>query len=108
MSGSKSVITRKRARLDLEIAIDHYKREAGAEVAGAFVDEVRALFASLAAHPALGSPRYAWELDLPGLRAAQLSSYPYLVFYRVSRSAVEVVAVRHGARNPKSMPASTR
>lgn len=95
MSGSKGVITRKRARLDLEIAIDHYKREAGAEVAGAFVDEVRALFASLAAHPALGSPRYAWELDLPGLRAAQLSSYPYLVFYVEREENVDVLRVLH-------------
>lgn len=34
--------------------------------------------------------------------------YPYLVYYRVLRAEIEIVAIRHGARNPRSMPARPR
>jgi toxin ParE1/3/4 len=53
---AKPVTLRRRAREDVDDAVEHY-------VTGA------------------GSPRYAHELDLPGLRAAGPRRFPYLVFH---------------------------
>ena len=59
----------------------------------------------------VGIAEFPWtgrSTNRANIRFANASPYPYLVFYRVSRSMVEVVAVRHGARNPRSMPARPR
>lgn len=50
-------------------------------------------------HPHLGKPT-----DDPTIRRITASPYPYLVFYEVTDDEVIIHAVRHGARNPASMP----
>ena len=40
----------------------------------------------------------------PGLRRIVATPYPYLVFYEVKDDEVGIVGVRHGARDPGSMP----
>ena len=55
----------------------------------------------LAEHP------YAGPLtDDPGLRYITTTPYPYLIFYEVAEAEDEIViiALRHGARDPSSMP----
>lgn len=37
-------------------------------------------------------------------RRVVVSRYPYLIFYRVTGDAIVVQAIRHGAREPTSMP----
>jgi toxin ParE1/3/4 len=43
-------------------------------------------------------PESAPETEIPGLRAALTQRYPYIVFYRLRGSDIEVVYVRHAAR----------
>jgi toxin ParE1/3/4 len=47
----------------------------------------------------MGSPRYAQELGLPGLRSWPLRTYPHIVFYFEAPDAVEIWRVLHGRRD---------
>ena len=77
----KPVELRELARRDVDEAVEHYLTEAGASVALAFIDALEDSFRHIADHPAGGSPRYADELSLPGLRSWVVKDFPYLVFY---------------------------
>ena len=85
MSG-KPVVLRERARRDIEEAVEHYLGEAGPAVALAFIDVLEDARRRIGEQPAAGSPRYAHELDIPGLRSRTVRRFPYLVFY-VERAA---------------------
>lgn len=98
MSASRLVL-REAARRDISAAVGDYGREAGEDVALAFIDELERAFGQLPRHPEAGSPRYAQELDLPGLRHWILGVYPYLVFYVVREDHVDVWRVLHAERN---------
>jgi hypothetical protein len=50
-------------------------------------------------HPATGSPRYALDLNLPGLRFWPLKRYPYLVFYVARSDPIDVWRALHGQRD---------
>ncbi len=50
-------------------------------------------------HPSAGSTRYAFELDLPGLRCWPLARYPYRVFYVERDDHIDVWRILHGARD---------
>jgi toxin ParE1/3/4 len=95
----KPVVPRVQARRDVEEAIAHYLEEADEAVALGFVDALEQAYEHLARQPATGSPRYAHELNLPGLRAWPLSRYPYLVFYAEREDHVDVWRVLHGQRD---------
>lgn len=49
-------------------------------------------------------PNSGQMTDLDGLRRLVATPYPYLIFYQVEDDAIVVIGVRHGARNPSSMP----
>jgi plasmid stabilization system protein ParE len=38
--------------------------------------------------------------DHPGVRVISLRKYPYKIFYRITRDAVEVLHIHHAARKP--------
>lgn len=99
MSLPKSVQLRALAVADVDHAIRYYLQEAGPEVALGFIDELEQAYTHLGRHPATGSPRYAHELNLPGLRSWPLTRYPYLVFYVEQRDHVDVWRVLHSARD---------
>ena len=80
MSG-KPVIPREQARRDVEEGIDYYLAEAGERTALAFVEALECAYSHISRHPATGSPYYAHELNIPGLRSWPLKRYPWLVFY---------------------------
>ncbi len=96
---SKPVIPRVLANRDVEDAIDHYLADAGEKVALGFIDELEQAYRHIERHPATGSPRYAHELNLPGLRSWPLSRYPYLVFYIERPDHIDVWRVLHGKRD---------
>ena len=98
MSG-KPVLPRDLARRDVEAAVDYYAREAGPDVALGFIEALRSAYRTIADHPALGSPRYAQELALPGLRRWEVKGFPYLVFYIDRRDHIDVWRVLHGRRD---------
>ena len=96
---AKPVVPRDQARRDFEDAIDYYAREAGEQIALRFIDAMERAFRAIAGHPAAGSPRYAYELDFPGLRTWPVKRYPYLVFYVEQEDRIDVWRVLHTERD---------
>ncbi len=94
----KLVIPRLAATRDAERAIDHYLDEGAPEAASGFVTALQEAYDHIGIHPASGSPRYAYDLDLPGLRSWPLGRYPYVVFYREGDDRVDIWRVLHAAR----------
>jgi toxin ParE1/3/4 len=64
-----------------------------------FIDALEQALQHIGRHPATGSPRYAHELDLPGLRRWQVKGYPHLVFYVEWDDHVDVWRILHGSRD---------
>lgn len=81
MSQAKPVVPRELAHRDVEDAVDHYLGEGSKQAAHGFIEALAQAYAHIGRHPATGSPRYAHELSLPGLRFWALKRYPQLVFY---------------------------
>ncbi|PAT43484.1 type II toxin-antitoxin system RelE/ParE family toxin [Vandammella animalimorsus] len=102
MKALPPVIPRAQARRDVDQALEHYLREQAVPAALGFIDALEQAYAQIARHPATGSPRYAHELDLPGLRSWPLKRYPYLVFYVARSDHIDVWRVLHERRD---MPA---
>ncbi len=96
---AKAVVPREQANRDVEEAVGHYLSEATAQVALGFVDALEHAYAHIGRHPATGSPRYAHELNLPGLRSWPLKRYPYIVFYAERPDCIDVWRVLHGQRD---------
>ena len=95
----KPIVLREQARRDVDEAVEHYLAEARAAVALAFIEGLEEAFGRVGEHPASGSPRYARELDLPGLRSWVVRGFPYLVFYVEREADIDVWRVLHGARD---------
>jgi toxin ParE1/3/4 len=94
----KPLVRRARADADVAEAIDYYLAEAPGAAPG-FVDALEAAYDHIRRAPATGSPRYAHELNLPGLRFWPCKRYPYLVFYIERERSIEVWRVLHGKRD---------
>jgi len=91
----KCIVRRRAADQDVETIIDYYLGEAGSEVALGFVDALEAALLHISRHPGTGSPEYAVELGIPGLRSWSPGRYPHLVFYFDKADEVEVWRVLH-------------
>ena len=107
MSG-KPVVLRERARRDIDEAVEHYMAEAGPAVALAFIDALEDAFRRIGEQPAAGSPRFAHELDIPGLRFRPTGKFPHLVFHVEGEAEIDVWRVLHdtwdipaGMREPR-------
>lgn len=96
---SKSVVLRPVADQDIDEAIAHYLGEAAAQTALGFIGELEKTTSHISRQPGSGSPRYAHELNLPGLRFWPLTRFPYLVFYFERDDAVDVWRVLHAQRD---------
>lgn len=99
MKAPKPVRLRALALADVDEAIAYYLQEAGPDVALGLIDALEQAYQHLGRQPASGSPRYAHELNLPGLRSWPLTRYPHLVFYVEQADQVEVWRVLQGARD---------
>lgn len=95
----KPVTPREQANRDVDEAIAHYLSEASEVVALGFIDALEKAYGHIGSYPVTGSPRYAHELNLPGLRAWPLERYPYLVFYIERQDRIDVWRVLHGQRD---------
>lgn len=96
---AKAIVPRVQAIADAEQALDHYQREAGMAVADAWVDALHKAFTPIGRQPGTGSPRFAHELNLPGLRSSPLTRFPYLVFYMEREDHVDVWRILHAQRD---------
>ena len=96
---ARPVRPRERARRDVEAAVDYYAGEAGPDAALRFVAALVAAYSAISASAAAGSPRYAHELALPGLRSRRLRGFPHLVFYVERDDHIDVWRVLHAHRD---------
>lgn len=96
---AKPVVPRELAHRDVDEALDHYTDEAGADVALRFIDALSDAYRAIGSRPGIGSPRYAHELELPGLRSRKLRKFPYLVFYLERDDHIDVWRVLHAQRD---------
>jgi toxin ParE1/3/4 len=96
---SKPVIPRVLAIRDVDEAIHHYLSQDAAAAALGFIDALEQGYVHIGRHAATGSPRYAHELNLPGLRSWPLTRYPYLIFYMEHDDHIDVWRVLHGQRD---------
>jgi toxin ParE1/3/4 len=96
---AKRVIPREQASRDVDDAVAYYMLEGGEGVATGFIDALQTAFDHVGRHPAAGSPRYAHELNLPGLRIWPLTHYPYIVFYTERPDHIDVWRVLHAQRD---------
>lgn len=95
----KLVVPRELAHRDVEDAVAHYLAEDAEPAALGFIDALEKAYSHIGRHPATGSPRYAHELNLSGLRSWPLTRYPYLVFYVKRPDHIDVWRVLHGQRD---------
>jgi toxin ParE1/3/4 len=93
------VIPRALAKQDVEDAVSYYLSEEAEQAALGFIDALEQAYTHIGRHPATGSPRYAHELDLPGLRSWTLKHYPQLVFYVERDDHIDVWRVLHGMQD---------
>jgi len=98
-ASAKRIARRARAERDIDEAAAHYRAEGGSDLELRFIDALEAAIRQMAAHPALGSPRYAAELKSPDLRFWPVKRFPYLIFYVDRADHVDVWRVLHGARD---------
>jgi toxin ParE1/3/4 len=92
----KRVVPRELANRDIDDAIAYYLGEGADQVALGFINALEEAYTHISCHPATGSPRYAHELNLPGLRLWPLEHYPHLVFYVERPEHIDVWRVLHG------------
>ncbi len=96
---AKPVIPREQANRDIDGAIAYYLSESAETAAHGMIDALEQAYSHIGRHPTTGSPRYAHELNLPGLRVWPLTRYPYLVFYVEHPDHIDVWRVLHGQRD---------
>ncbi len=96
---SLQISLRAAADHDVDVAVDYYRTEAGAETALAFVDCFEAAIDHLRRHPFTGSLRFAFELEIPDLRTWRLERFPYLLFYVADDNKIDVWRVLHARRD---------
>ena len=96
---AKPVVPRELANRDIDDAIADDLSEGAEQAALGFIDALEQAYAHISRHPATGSPRYAHELNLPGLRFWPLTHYPHLVFYVERPEHIDVWRVLSGQRD---------
>jgi toxin ParE1/3/4 len=95
----KPVIPRELANGDVDDVIEHYPGQDAEQADLGFIEALERAYTHIGHHPATGSPRYAHELNLPGLRSWPLARYPHLVFYVERSDHIDVWRVLHGQRD---------
>ncbi len=84
------------ARADIAGAASWYnEQEAGLGVA--FLDAVNGRIGQIAKNPHMFSHRRS------GVRGAALKRFPYIIFYKLSESYIQIVAVFHQRRNTSAL-----
>jgi len=96
---TKPVVPREHANRDIDDAVAYFLSKGAEHAALDFIGALERAYSQISRHPATGSPRYAHELNLPGLRSWPLTRFPYLVFYVEGPDHIDVWRVLHGRRD---------
>jgi toxin ParE1/3/4 len=94
----KPIIIRAQADEDIDRAIERFRVEFPLHVEQ-LVDAFEATLRRIARFPAAGSPRYAIELGIDGLRSMTTGRFPCIVFYVETSHEVAIVRVLHKKRD---------
>ncbi|MDO8465765.1 MAG: type II toxin-antitoxin system RelE/ParE family toxin [Gallionella sp.] len=94
----KPLVRHERADKDVLEAVEYYLQNAP-EVTLAFIDVLEQTYRNIQHRPGAGSPRYAHELNLHGLRFWRCKRFPYLVFYVETADQINIWRVLHGSRD---------
>jgi toxin ParE1/3/4 len=73
---AKPVVLHEVAAQDVDAALVHSMEKGGDALALDYIEAIEAAFRHISAHAASGSPRYAIELDLLGLRFWPRKRFP--------------------------------
>ena len=95
----RPVRLRELAASDLEDAADYYQEQAGASTALEFIDAVQEALEHISTNPGIGNLRWAYELDIPGLRAWPVARFDYGVFFVETGEVIDVWRLLHLRRD---------
>ena len=95
----KPAILRKLAEADVDAALTYYLAEAGVDTALAFVEQLEQANHLISHDPAIYSPRWGTELNLPGFRSLRVSKFPYVIFYIEQADHIDAWRVLHAQRD---------
>jgi len=95
----KPVVPRYQACRDVDEAVAYYLAESAEVAALGMIDALEKAYLHISRHPATGSPRYAHESNLPGLRSWPVARYPYLIFYVEHTDHIDVWRVLNWQRD---------
>jgi len=95
----RNLFIRAQADSDVQRAIVFYAEQAGSDLALRFVEGLRRTYSAIAATPDTGSPRWAHDLGISGLRSMRLRGFPWLVFYIALNDRVEILRVLDARSN---------
>ena len=98
----KPVLRSPQARADIEDALDYYQLEAP-HMVSAFLDALENAVNHIQRAPGTGSPRYAQDLGLAGMRFWGLNKFPFSLFYIEQPDHLWVIRLVHMSRD---IPAS--
>ncbi len=98
----KPVLRSPQAQADIEDALDDYQLEAP-HMANVFLDALEKAVTHIQRAPSTGSPRYAQELGLSGLKFWGLHKFPFSLFYIEQADKLWVIRLVHMSRD---IPAS--
>lgn len=87
------------AQADIDAILAYCREQGGPRLAMEFAEQLEAALRTLATHPAIGSPRYADLLDIPGLRSWPIKPSAYLIFYVDDAGRLDIWRVLHGRRD---------
>ncbi len=96
---TKPVVPRSLANRDVDDAIEYDLNEGAEQAALGFLDALEQAYAHIGRYPATGSPRYAHDLNLPGLLSWPLTRFPHIVFYLERPEYTDVWRGLHASRN---------
>ncbi len=95
----KPIVPRELANHDINEILAYYLGESAMQAIYGFIDALEEAYSHISRHPTTGSPLYAHELNLPGLRLWPLTRYPHLVFYVERPDHIHVWRVLHGKQD---------
>lgn len=99
---SRPAQLRSLASSDIDDAVTSLTKEAGALVAGEFVDALEQAVRHITRSPNSGTLRFAYELGIPELRAWGVKRFPYAIFYIPKDDRIDIWRVLHIRRDVPS------